>query len=150
MNRLNYYLQNKIEEPRVLKQNYLDDLYDYYIYGSRMLSYNININKEDFQRIFCTIYDVIGLRIGKEDFEKLGFHYLQLIMADHVDGRNIDIKWFIDHVWYLCVGLSEENFSKKYKDCILLTQQVLMEQFKMEGGIKEKVSRKIYTRFMIK
>lgn len=33
-------------------------------------------------------------------------------MADARDGNKVDIEWFINHVWYLCAGVSKNFFLK--------------------------------------
>lgn len=150
MNKLSYYFLNKMQDVQVLDQDYQDHLYQFYEYGSHMLNYNIQITKEDFQEVFNTIYGILRLRIDHKDFEKVSKHYLTLLMADARDGNTVDINWFIKHVWYLCVGISNGINTKKYRDCIPFVQQSLIKKFNIEENIKEKVSRKIYTKFMVK
>ena len=67
-------------------------------------------------------------------------------MADAKDGENVDIVWLINHIWYLSVGISRIIDHLKYKDCIQFIQKTLIKKFNIDENIKEKVSRKIYTR----
>ena len=150
MNRVSYYFLNKMYDVQVLDQDFQEHLYQFYEYGSHMLNYNIEIDKEDFREVFNTIYGILRLRIDDKDFEKVSEHYLKLLMADARDGNNVDINWFINHVWYLCVGISNEIETKKYRDCIPFIQHSLIKKFNIEENIKEKASRKIYTSFMAK
>lgn len=100
--------------------------------------------------MFNTIYEILRLRIDNKDFEIVSKHYLKLLMADAKDGNNVDLIWFINHLWYLYVGIENEINAKTYNDCIPFIQQSLIRQFNIEENIKEKVSRKIYTRFLTK
>jgi len=83
-----------------------------------MLNYNIEVTKENFQEVFNTIYGILRLRIDDKDFEVVSDHYLKLLMADARDGNHVDIHRFINHVWYLSVGIPNEIDTKKYRDCI--------------------------------
>ena len=71
-------------------------------------------------------------------------------MADALDGNIVNVEWFIEHIWYLCIGISNEIDKNKYKDCIPFIQSQLIKQFCIEEKIKEKISRKIYTRVLIR
>jgi len=139
-----------MHDVQALDQDYQESLFQFYEYGSHMLNYNIEITKDDFQEVFNTIYGILRLRIDDKDFEKVSEHYLKLLMSDARDGNNVDINWFINHVWYLCVGISNKIETKKYRDCIPFIQQSLIKKFSIEENIKEKVSRKVYTSFMAK
>ena len=150
MNRVSYYFLNKMHDVQILDQDYQEHLYQFYEYGSHMLNYNIEITKEDFQKVFNTIYGILRLRIDDKDFEKVSEHYLKLLTADARDGNNVDINWFINHVWYLCIGISDEIETEKYRDCIPFLQQGLIKKFNIEENLKEKARRKIYTRLMAK
>ena len=108
MNRVSYYFLNKMHDVQILDQDYQEHLYQFYEYGSHMLNYNIEITKEDFQKVF------------------------------------------INHVWYLCIGISDEIETEKYRDCIPFLQQGLIKKFNIEENLKEKARRKIYTRLMAK
>ena len=123
MNSLTYNLLDKINKPRILEDAYLRDLYEYYEYASNRLGFDINITKEDFEKLFSIIYDVLCLRVDEEMVERLIAHYLKLIIADAKDGEYVDLSWFINYVWYFCVGVQNITDTKQYKDCILFLQQ---------------------------
>lgn len=148
MNLVNYYFLNKINSQRTVSQDYLNDLYQYYEVGSQKLNYDINIDKEEFQGVVITIFDVLRLKLSEEDSEKVFDNYLKLLMADAIDGYNVDLKWFIDHVWYLSVGAQTGISNKKYRDCIPFIQQKLINKFDIIESTKERISRKVYTKYM--
>ncbi len=148
MNSIIYYILNRKNNARELEQEYLDDLYQYYQYGSVKLNYAVKIEQEDFQDVIRIIFSVLSLKLSDEDFRVVIDHYIKLLMADARDGNNVDITWFINHAWYLCVGISSEVETKKYRVYITFIQQKLIQRFNIKEDIKEKVSRKIYTSFM--
>lgn len=150
MNLVNYYFLNKINSQRTVSHDYLNDLYQYYLFGSQKLNYDINIDKEEFKGVVITIFDVLRLKLSEEDSKKVFDNYLKLLMADAIDGYNVDLKWFIDHVWYLSVGAQTDISSKKYRDCIPFMQQKLINKFDIIESTKEKISRKVYTKYMLK
>ncbi len=92
MNRVSYYFLNKMCDVQGLNQDYQEQLYQFYEYGSYMLNYNIGITKKNFQELFNIIYDILRLRIDDKDFEKASAHYLKLLMADVRGGNNVDNK----------------------------------------------------------
>ena len=128
----------------------IENLYNFYQQGSKILNYNIDINKDEFQNIFELINKVLILRVSFDDCYKIEKHYLKLLMADARDGNIVDVRWFIEHAWYLCVGISSEIDTNKYKDCILFIQSQLIKQFCIKEKTSERISRKIYTRFLTK
>lgn len=148
MNSLIYNLLDKINKPRVLGEVYLKDLYEYYEYASNNFGFDINITKEDFDKLFSVIYDVLMLRVDEEILEQLIKHYLNLIIADARDGSNVDLYWFINYVWYFCVGVQNITDTKQYKDCIMFLQQKLIKDFGIEESRKVKIKRKIVTKYM--
>lgn len=150
VNKVSYYFLNQMYDVQALSQDYQEHLSQVYEYGSHMLNYNIEITKGDFQEVFNTIYSILRFRIDDKDFEKVSEHYLKLLMADARDGNNVNVNWFINHVWYLCVGISNEIDIKTYRDCISFIQQILIKKFDIQENIKEKVRRKIYAKFMTK
>lgn len=149
MNKVEYNLLNKLYDKRILDQKYLEGLYRFYKTGSRVYNYQINISKTEFEKILNTIYDVLRFRINDDKFKIVSDHYVILLMADAKDGHNVDANWFIDHIYYMCVGIKKKIKVNKYKDCIPFIQQELIKEFNIEENLKEKVSRKIYTKFMI-
>ena len=148
MNSLIYNLLDKINKPRVIEDAYLKDLYEYYEYASSKLGFDINITKEDFEKLFSIIYDVLMLRVDGETLEQLIAHYLKLIIADAKDGNNVDLSWFINYIWYFCVGVQSISDTKQYRDCILFLQQKLIKEFEIEENKKAKIKRKMVTRYM--
>ena len=150
MNNVIYTLLDKVNKSRVLDELYLEDLYEYYEYASSDLGFDINITKEDFRKLFSIIYDVLSLKVDEEILERLIAHYLKLIIADAIDGENVDLSWFINHVWYFCVGVEKNVDIKQYNDCILFTQQKLIREFNIKESRKEKVRRKNATRYLSK
>lgn len=149
MNSVSFYFLNKLNNPKDLDSKYLEDLYEYYEYGSQELHYDVNIEREEFQEVFRIIFSILQLKLSNEDFEIVANSYLKLLMADARDGNVVDIKWFIDHAWYLCVGAAKHVSTDNYKDCILFIQKSLIERFGIEENIKEKFKRKICTSVII-
>ena len=58
-------------------------------------------------------------------------------------------KQVIDHTWYLVIGLQNIINTDKYNDCIPFIQQMLVKEFNIEENLKNKISRKAFTKFII-
>ena len=145
MNIVVYKLLSITNEERKLDDSLLENLYQYYDEKSIELNYEKNISKDDFNRIFNIVYDVLKLRINDETIEAM-VNYLKLLIADARDGFNVDINWCIKYIWYLGAGLKERK--QKYKDCISFIQQQLLKEFSIKETANEKVKRKIFTSYM--
>lgn len=146
MNTIIYNLMNKINNTRILDEEYLENLYQFYTEKGTCLGYEPNIEQDDFKKIFTIVYDVLRLKINEEEFKVLSERYVKLLMHDAMDGYNVDYRWAIDHVWYLGAGL--DNGAKEYNDCIPFIQDKLIKEFAIKEKITETVKRKIYTGFM--
>ena len=138
MNIVVYKLLSKTKEERKLDDSLLENLYQYYD--------EKNISKDDFNRIFNIVYDVLRLKINDEEAIDAMANYLSLLIADARDGFNADINWCIKYIWYLGAGLKERK--QKYKDCISFIQQQLLKEFSIKETANEKVKRKIFTSYM--
>lgn len=146
MNIVVYKLLSKTKEERKLDDSLLENLYQYYDEKSIELNYEKNISKDDFNRIFNTVYDVLRLKINDEEAIDAMANYLSLLIADARDGFNVDINWCIKYIWYLGAGLKERK--QKYKDCIPFIQQKLLKEFSIKETVNEKVKRKVFTSYM--
>ena len=146
MNIVVYKLLSKTNEERKLDDSLLENLYQYYDEKSIELNYEKNISKDDFNRIFNTVYDVLRLRINDEEAIEAMANYLSLLIADARDGFNVDINWCIKYIWYLCAGTKE--IKPKYKDCISFIQKKLLKEFSIKETVSEKVKRKVFTSCM--
>ena len=146
MNIVVYKLLSITNEERKLDDSLLENLYQYYDEKSIELNYEKNISKDDFNRIFNIVYDVLKLRINDEETIEAMVNYLKLLIADARDGFNVDINWCIKYIWYLGAGLKERK--QKYKDCISFIQQQLLKEFSIKETVSEKVKRKIFTSYM--
>ncbi len=146
MNIVVYKLLSKTNEERKLDDSLLENLYQYYDEKSFELNYEKNISKDDFNRIFNTVYDVLRLRINDEEAIEAMANYLSLLIADARDGFNVDINWCIKYIWYLCAGTKE--IKPKYKDCISFIQKKLLKEFSIKETVNDKVKRKIFTSYM--
>lgn len=146
MNIVVYKLLSITKEERKLDDSLLENLYQYYDEKSIELNYEKNISKDDFNRIFNIVYDVLKLRINDEEAIEAMVNYLKLLIADARDGFNVDINWCIKYIWYLGAGLKERK--QKYKDCISFIQQQLLKEFSIKETVSEKVKRKIFTSYM--
>ena len=146
MNIVVYKLLSITNEERKLDDSLLENLYQYYDEKSIELNYEKNISKDDFNRIFNTVYDVLRLKINDEEAIDAMANYLSLLIADARDGFNVDINWCIKYIWYLGAGLKERK--QKYKDCISFIQQQLLKEFSIKETVSEKVKRKIFTSYM--
>jgi len=148
MNNLVYNLLSK-KYPKVkLDDKYLDDLYSFYQSYSDKSGYEIYISKEDFKKIFEIVYDVLRFKVTNEEFLIIGDHCTKLLIADAQEGEYVDSKWIIDHIWYLSVGLQNSIDINRYKYCISFIQQKLVCEFNIEENLKEKFSRKVFTKFI--
>ena len=154
MNNVIYKLSSRFltdkEKLEILNNNVIEYLYNFYQQKSQILKIDININRKEFQNIFECINNVLILKVSEDDCYEIEKHYLILLMADALDGNIVDVKWFIEHIWYLCVGITNDIDKNKYKDCIPFIQLQLIKQFSIEEKLKEKIVRKIYTRILIK
>jgi len=148
MNNLVYNLLNKRYPKVELDDKYIDNLYSLYQSYSDKFGYEIYINKEDFKKIFKIAYDVLRFKVNFEDFLIIGDHCTRLLIADAQDKEYVDSKWMIDHIWYLSTGLSNYIDTNKYKDCIPFIQELLVKEFNVEENLKDKFSRKVFTKFM--
>ncbi len=142
------FLTNK--ENLASLNNEIPNLYNFYFEASQKLNYAINIKKDEFQTIFECLNNILSLRITEDEYYKISKHYLKLLLADAKDGNIVNAKWFIEHIWYLCIGTSDEIDTTKYKDCIPFIQSQLFKQFNIAEKLNEKIKRKIYTRVLIK
>ena len=149
MNKLQYYLLQKHHGNEQINEEYLEELYQYFKQGSEKLEYKIQISKEDFKKMFSIIYDVLILKLNHNQIAKLNDHYLKLIMYDALVEENVDVYWFIKHIWYLNIYELEEKFTFDYKDCISFIQEEMIKEFGIKENIKEKIDRKVYT-FILK
>ena len=109
MNIVVYKLLSKTKEERKLDDSLLENLYQYYDEKSIELNYEKNISKDDFNRIFNIVYDVLRLKINDEEALEAMVNYLSLLIADARDGFNVDINWCIKYIWYLGAGLKERK-----------------------------------------
>ena len=150
MNNIIYSMLDKVNKQRIIDKLYLKDLYEYYEEASVLFKFDKNINKDDFEKIFSTVYEVLTLRLNYEECELLIGHYLKLIIADAKDGENVDLDCFINHVWYLCLGVAKKTNIKQYNDCIFFVQQKLIKEFNIKESRKEKVRRRIITKCLSK
>ena len=107
------------------------------------------LDKVNKQRIIDKLY-LKDLYEYYEECELLIGHYLKLIIADAKDGENVDLDWFINHVWYLCLGVEKKTNVKQYNDCIFFVQQKLIKEFNIKESRKEKVRRRIITKCLSK
>ena len=146
MNTVIYKLLSKTNEERNLDDSLLENLYQYYDEKSIDLDYEKNISKDDFNKIFNTVYNVLKLKINDDEIQKAMVNYLKLLIADARDGYYVDINWCIKYIWYLCAGLKERK--QKYKDCIPFIQQKLLKEFSIKETVNEKVKRKVFTSYM--
>ncbi len=98
MNTVIYKLLSKTNEERNLDDSLLENLYQYYDAKSIDLDYEKNISKDDFNKIFNTVYDVLRLKINDEEALEAMVNYLSLLIADARDGFNVDINWCIKYI----------------------------------------------------
>ena len=150
MNKLIYTLMDKKSEPRIIDEEYLESLYEYYRHCLYICDRKLDIYKDQFKEIITVIYDVLRLKTTEEEFRNAIIKsYINLLIADSRDNYNVDCKWFIDHVWYLKVGVSStECDTEKYSDCIPFIQETLMKKFNIQEKLSDKVKRKIFTGYM--
>ena len=144
MNKLQYYLFCKHHGKEVLEESYMEELYSYFMKLDSDLR-NITLSKNDFFDIITCIYDVLRFNLNDEEFHRVILRYIQLIMADIVDGNVVDVKWFINHVWYMSTN-QVDGFD--YQDSILFIQNKLVKQFDIRESFKEKVYRKTSTAYL--
>ena len=146
MNTIIYKLLSKTNDEKNLDNSLLENLYQYYDEKSIELNYEKNISKDDFDKIFNTVYDVLYLKINYDEAYEAMINYLSLLIADARDGFNVDINWCIKYIWYLCAGTKE--IKPKYKDCISFIQKKLLKEFSIKETVNDKVKRKIFTSYM--
>ena len=79
MNTVIYKLLSKTNEERNLDDLSLENLYQYYDEKSIELNYEKNISKDDFDKIFNTVYDVLKLKINDDEAYEAMINYLLFI-----------------------------------------------------------------------
>ena len=127
---------------------YIDELYKKYIKSVEIFDINSAISKEEFYKIFYTIFDVLSLRGATIDnINHQCEMYLYNIVYDSIQD-NVDLKWFIDKMWYLSVGSRDDI--NKYRDSIPFIQKKLLKELNINDTMSEKIDRKIYTMILIK
>ena len=148
MNALIYNLLNKTNEYRILDDECLDKLYEYYLDASEKLKFDIHIVKDDFNLIISTIYDVLRFKITDDEFLMCVEYYLTLLVADAHDNNVVDNIWAINHLWYLCI--SNDLPYEKYNDCIIFIQNKLLKELDIHETFSKKISRRIYVSLFTK
>ena len=127
---------------------YIDELYKKYIKSVEIFDINSPISKEEFYKIFYTIFDVLSLRGATIDnINHQCEMYLYNIVYDSIQD-NVDLKWFIDKMWYLSVGSRDDI--NKYRDSIPFIQKKLLKELNINDTMSEKIDRKIYTMILLK
>jgi len=149
MNRVIYSLLKKADYSWKCDEDYFNNLYVFYKMECMELNCCVNVTEEEFKKIIFQIYDVLRFRITEVEFRNLIEHYLSLVISDALVGREVDVDWCICHIWYLCVGVSQNIIVDDYKDCILLIQQNLIREFQIKEKFSKKVRRKIMIMNMI-
>lgn len=142
MNIVIYNLLKKVNKEKVLEDNYLDDLYKYYT--NYIEEKNIYISDNDFKKFFSISYDILSLRTNFEEFDITCKCYLNYIIADSLNNELVDLKWFINNIWYL--SISSNNIDTNINDCLLFIQNKLIGEFKIKENIKTRTKRKIRTK----
>lgn len=142
------YLAKKEDGKERDFSTYVDELYNKYIKSVEMLNTNFVISKEEFYKIFNTIFDVLSLRgVNIDNINYQCEMYLYNIIGDSIQD-NVDLKWFIDKMWYLSVASRDDV--NKYRDSIPFIQKRLLKELNINDTISEKIDRKIYTMIMVK
>lgn len=132
MNRNLFYKINTVFGDKYLSDDYCNDLYEYYVYGSKVFGYEINVNSNDFNKFFSIVYDGISSKVSIDDFKKLSLQYVQLMMAEARVGKIVDINYFISSFTYF--GF-DSNLFKEFKKNI----KEIIKSFKSEFiSIKKK------------
>lgn len=150
MNNLIYILLEKANKNKEFPNidSYIEYLYSSYINLNFYKNYEINISKSEFKTLINSIYDVLKYKLTKEEFEKVCFHYIKLLVSDAIENKSIDITWSINHICYLTLGFEDIKIRDKYKDTVLFIQDKLIKDFVIKETKIEKVKRKIYTDFI--
>ena len=142
------YLDKKKDGKERDFSTYVDELYKKYIKSVEMLNSNFVISKQEFYKIFYTIFDVLSLRgVTIDSINYQCEMYLYNIIGDSIQD-NVDLKWFIDKMWYLSVG--SRGDINKYRDSIPFIQRKLLKELNINDTMSEKIDRKIYTMILIK
>lgn len=128
---------NTIDGDKYLKDNYSQYLFDYFVKGGEVYGYEININLDDFNKIFSVIYDNIKLKLSEDEVKKAFLQYVQLIMSDAREGKFVEINYFIDCVDYLGLDILDNKFLKKLKKYIKPIKKSLRGEFPLSNKIKK-------------
>ena len=132
-----------------MEKSYIDRLYEMYINGCTIFYKEPLVKEGTFNMFFIIINNVLKKKMNEEDLKIICEHFIKIIIADIRDFKNVDIDWFINHVWYLYVGISNSVKETSYKKYIPYIQEGLVNTFCVQESIKEKFSRKLRTRYMI-
>lgn len=118
MNRTLFYKINTVFGDNYLTDDYCNELYDYYVYGGKVFSYDVNISSTDFNNFFSIIYDKIGSKISVDDFKKISLQFVQLMMGEARVGKVVNIDYFVSNIFYF--GFDSEVFKDIRKDVKLV------------------------------
>ena len=142
------YLDIKVNGKEKDFTSYINDLYNIYTKSLNRFNHSFIISKNQFYKIFYTIFDVLNLRnIDLDVIKNQCEMYLYNVIADSICGE-INLKWFIDKMWYLSIGI--EGNINAFRDTIPFIQDKLLKELEIDDKLTEKLNRKIYTMMLIK
>ena len=130
------------------EQTYINKLHESYIEALKSFNLSTCITNEQFYTIFDTIYSTLStFGMNNNKILQLSEMYLYNIIADYING-DIDIKWFIDKLWYLAIS-GEKEEKRICGNTIPYMQKYLIQTFNISENIFQKVERKVYTKSML-
>ena len=130
MIRNDFYKINTIDGDKYFKDNYSDTLYDYYVTGGIIFRYEVNISKEEYDKLFEIIYNILKTKLSEEEIKKAFLQYIQVIMEDARSGKQVDINYFINNTNNLSLDILDNHFLKKVKPLIKTIKNELIKEFK--------------------
>ena len=150
MNDITFALYKKLDGDLELRPLLMDRILKNISVYNDELKLKPFLNDLQFIILFNSIYSVLGHKINAADYVDICDNFIKLLIADQLDGEHIDIKWIINHIYYLCLGNVDQKIVSKYRDDIIFVQEKLIDEYDIRENFGEKVGRKIYTKYMSK
>jgi len=156
MNKLQYKvissMYNKAEKEELDLEGLNNELFEYLDGKFKFCCKEISFSKEEFYLLISNVYNIFKLKLDNGLFLERMDTYVKLILADVLDGRLVDIKWCVDKLFYFALASGDSIDVKvavsKIKNDIIYIQDILYKEFSLNETVMDKVSRKVYTKYM--
>ena len=145
MNKIKYKLSRKFGGRPTLDVGRVDTIYDHYIYFCDYSNTPVIIGIDNFETILKTTYSVLGIAISEDEFAFLTDQVLKKLIEDARDGKKVNTKWFINHIWYYVTALRGYVDTNAYANLIPIAQDELYYKYRIKETTTKKLKRKFNT-----